>query len=192
MLYAVLLQVVLLPQFTVMSAALPTSMTFLAAATDLELPSSMTGNSDGTYWGMTVEQLKKTLMVQPATKQGEYSFADHMEVNPDVYLRKQNNGDRFEYYFYNQKLYKIYIVHSRQNSDQDHYKHRVSELIKLHGPPQNNYEEVYFGISVQHTLWEDKNNVFDLRFGAGFIYEVKINKAMAREKSLDILRKQSI
>ena len=165
--------------------------------TQLWLTSSLTADidgidMDGAYWGMSVEQLNEMVTVQPASSVGQYSFADHMEVNPDVYLRKKNNGNRIEYYFYNGKLYKIFVVYSRQNSNLNQYKKRVAELIKQNGPPQNNYEEVYFGIAVQHTLWEDKDNVFDLRYGAGFVYEVKVNKSLAKSKSLELLKKHSI
>ena len=142
-------------------------------------------------WGMTIEELTSQFDVHKADLGSEYSYADHTETDPDVYVRFKKDKTRVEYYFYEGKLYKIYVVYDRAKSSAEFYQERILETRKKYGPAQSHYQEKNFGLLVLHVKWDDGKSTLDLRNGAGYIYEVYIDKVAERKKASQI-RKQKI
>ncbi|MDH5325715.1 MAG: hypothetical protein OEZ68_18925 [Gammaproteobacteria bacterium] len=162
-----------------------------AFAASLPLSPLPTGDGDAA-WGMNVEQLQQTLKVHKATPGSEYSYADHAETNPDVYVRKVSDGTRYEYYFFKGVLYKIYIVYSKNRTSPTFYRSLVQETAALYGKPKGHYQETVFGIPVTHTVWEDQRTNLDIRSGAGFVYRVLQDRIVLKEKTLQKQRENSI
>ncbi len=143
-------------------------------------------------WGMTVEQLKAQVEVFKASLGSEYNYADHTEQDPNVYVRTTKENSRIEYYFYKNHLYKVFVVADRAQASPTLYKQLIKQTTKQHGEPKAEFQEDVFGIKVQHTAWEDKNTILDVRFGAGFVYQVLIHKSLAKQKAADVERALSI
>jgi hypothetical protein len=160
----------------------------LLVSVALELPD---GYRDA-QWGMTVEQLKAQVEVFRASLGSEYNYADHTEQDPNVYVRTTKENSRIEYYFYKNHLYKVFIVADRSRASPALYEQLVKQTIKQHGKPKANFEEDVFGIKVQHNAWEDNKTILDVRFGAGFVYQVLIHKPAAKQKAQDEERALSI
>lgn len=159
----------------------------LVATTSFELPKGY----EESHWGMTVEDLTSQVEVHKADLGSEYSYADHTETDPVVYVRLTKENTRIEYYFFDGKLYKIYVVYDREKSSADFYQERILETRKKYGPAQSHYQERNFGLLVLHVKWDDGNSTLDLRSGAGYIYEVYIDKEAERKKASQI-RKRNI
>jgi hypothetical protein len=115
-----------------------------------------------------------------------------MEIDPDVYVRRTQDNKKIEYYFYHGRLYKIYIVYDREKSTDVFYKELINKAHKEYGPAQSHYQENVFGIMVLHVMWDDGSSTLDLRSGAGYVYEVLIDKAAEREKANQIRQKRSL
>lgn len=158
---------------------------FVATAA-FELP---TGYEEA-QWGMSVEQLTSQLDVHKASPGSEYSYADHAETDPNVYVRFTQDNTRVEYYFFEDRLYKIYVVYDRAKSSQDFYQQRIEQTRKKFGTPQSQYQERVFGLLVLHVKWDDGKSTLDIRSGAGYIYEVYVDKEAERKKAAQIRTKK--
>lgn len=151
---------------------------FLQVATNLP-----NGYQDVT-WGITTEQLEQSVDVHKATPGSEYNYSDHMEAEPEVYIQFTKDKKRIEYYFFKGKLYKIYIVYDRALNSPEFYEKKIAEAKRKYGTPQGQFEENVFGLTVKHTTWEGEQSLLDLRSGAGFIFEVLMDKKVAKAKAV--------
>jgi hypothetical protein len=147
---------------------------------------------DQARWGISVAQLKAQVEVDRAEMTDEFGYADHLEADPDVYYRMTPKHERIEYYFYEGHLYKVFVIYDRILYHTRFYEDLVEEMTNSFGPPLKTYQEDFFGLTVQHTRWEDAAAILDLRKGAGFIYQVRIDKAADQRKAKDRIRKKSI
>lgn len=160
--------------------------TFLLAAASLP-------DGDGQLrWGLTADQLQKTVPVQKVEGGHGYGYAEHTEVSPEVYVQKSDGQKRREFYFFRGKLYKIFSVYDRTLTSLENYQKLLDGFRKEHGAPTRTFEENVMGIRVIHNEWSDDENTLDLRLGAGFIYEVRTDNAAAREKQAMQQLKHSI
>lgn len=167
-----------------MSVLLLASM--LISVADFELPKGY----EGAHWGMSVEQLTSQLDVHKATPGTEYGYADHTETDPNVYVRITPDNTRIEYYFFEDHLYKIYVVYDRAKSSDNFYQNLIEATRDKYGTPQSHYQERVFGLLVLHVKWDDGSSTLDLRSGAGYIYEVYVDKAAERNKASQIRKKK--
>ena len=145
----------------------------------------------GITWGMTVEEVKNRVEVHKAGEGSEFGYADHLETDPEVYVRSTSDK-KIEYYFFKGKLYKIYVVYGREVSTQAFYLDLIDKAQEQYGNAQSHYQENVFGILVIHAKWDDGKSIMDLRSGAGYVYQVLIDKAAQKEKDLHQQRKRSI
>ena len=99
---------------------------------------------------------------------------------------------KIEYYFYKGRLYKIYIVYDRARSTETFYKSLIDKAQKEYGPAHSHFQENVFGILVLHVKWDDGTSTLDLRSGAGYVYEVMIDKAAERDKAKQLRRKRTL
>jgi len=144
---------------------------------------------ENTHLGMSVEALTSQVDVHKAAVGSEYNYADHTEVDPNVYVRLTTDNTRVEYYFYEDRLYKIYVVYDRSKSSEKFYQDRILATRKKYGSAQSHYQEKVFGLLVLHVKWDDGKTTLDLRSGAGYIYEVYIDKDAERKKASQIRKK---
>ena len=147
---------------------------------------------EGITWGMGIEDLTSQYEVHKAEPGSAYTYADHMEIDPDVYVRRTEDNRKIEYYFFNGRLYKIYIVYDQEKSSEAFYKELIEKTRKEYGPAQSHYQENIFGILVLHVKWDDGSSTMDLRSGAGYVYEVLIDKGAEREKGNQIRQKRTL
>ena len=150
-----------------------------------------TGHAPAT-WGMTVAEIRKQVEIVRAIPGEGFGYAEHLEEDPEVYIRNTAQHERVEYYFYEGRLYKIFIVYDRIFFHTRFYQKLAEEVRTQFGDPKDTYQENFFGLSIQHTLWEDSESILDLRKGAGFIYQVRIDKEAAARKKKTLRRKKSI
>ena len=143
-------------------------------------------------WGTSAQVLQQIVPVHKAQQGSEYSYAEHMEIDPDVYVRKAADNQRLEYYLFNNQVYKIFIVYDRSDDDNLQYNQLVDKFIGDFGKPHSTYDETVFGIAVTHTIWEDEHSTLDVRHGAGYVYQVRVNKKLIKEKSLLQQQRNSI
>jgi hypothetical protein len=143
-------------------------------------------------WGIGVDDLKKQVDVERVEMTDEFGYAEHLEEDPEVYARMTSQHERIEYYFYQGRLYKVFVIYDRVFFHTRFYEDLIEEMKKSFGPPQKTYPEEFFGLKIQHTRWEDDNAVLDLRKGAGFIYQVRIDKAADRKKAKAETKKKGI
>jgi hypothetical protein len=143
-------------------------------------------------WGISVDDLKKQVEVERVEMTDEFGYAEHLEEDPEVYDRMTSQHERIEYYFYQGRLYKVFVIYDRIFFHTRFYEDLIEEMTKSFGPPLKTYQEEFFGLKIQHTRWEDDNAVLDLRKGAGFIYQVRINKAADRKKAQAQTKKKGI
>ena len=143
-------------------------------------------------WGMTVEELQQVASVEQVEVGDGLNYAEHQEEDPEVYIRLTDQHERIEYYFFEGRLYKIFIVYDRILYHTHFYDRLIEEVKGHHGPPQKIYHEELFGLPIQHTLWEDQVSILDLRKGAGFVYQVRIQKAAAQKKARSPQQKKGI
>lgn len=167
-----------------MISTLVTGVLFVAMTT--QLPTGY----EGANWGMSVEELTSQYEVHKAAPGSEYSYADHTETDPNVYVRITRDKTRIEYYFFEGLLYKIYVIYDRQKSSADFYQDLIVKTRKEYGPAQSHYQERVFGLLVFHVKWDDGKSTLDLRSGAGYIYEVYIDKVAERKKASQIRKKK--
>lgn len=147
---------------------------------------------DQMRWGMTSDQLAKFAPVQKADAAHGYGYAEHTETDPDVYVQPSDGKKHREYYFSRGKLYKVFTVYNRTLTNPDNYAKLVSELKTQIGEPKRTYDDQNFGIRVTHTEWSTETSTLDLRMGAGFIYEVRYENRVEREKKIMQQLKHSI
>lgn len=153
---------------------------------------AMPNGYDQARWGITAAELKNQVEVDRAEMTDEFGYAEHLEEDPEVYARVTPRHERIEYYFYQGRLYKIFVVYDRIFFHTRLYEDLIEEMKKSFGPPLKTYQEKFFGLSIQHTRWEDDASVLDLRKGAGFIYQVRIDKAAEHEKARAQTKKKGI
>lgn len=158
----------------------------------LQVAMSLPNGHQNAVWGITAKQLTESVEVHKATPGSEYNYSDHMEVEPDVYIQFAEDKKRIEYYFFKGKLYKIYIVYDRALTSPEFYQQKIAEARQKYGPSQGHFEENVFGLTVKHTTWEGEQSLLDLRSGAGFIFEVLMDKKVAQAKALRQRLKNSI
>jgi hypothetical protein len=150
----------------------------------LQVAASLPNGYQSTVWGMSAKQLEELAEVHKATPGSEYNYSDHMETEPEVYIQFTEEKKRIEYYFFKGKLYKIFIVYDRALTSPEFYRQKITEARKKYGKPQGQFEEQVFGLTVKHTTWEGEQSVLDLRSGAGFIFEVLMDKKVAQAKKV--------
>ncbi len=148
---------------------------------------------DQAAWGITAQQLKKIVSAVKVEPGENYHFAEHMEIEPDVYVLKEKGKNRkIEYYFYKAKLYKIFIVYDRQPELRKLYNHLKQSLVSHFGRAEQEFKRTVFGLVVTHTQWDDGKTLLDLREGAGFVYQVRIDKAALKLKEKAYTLKKAI
>jgi hypothetical protein len=147
---------------------------------------------DRAGWGITVGDLQKLVEIERAEMTDGFGYAEHLEEDPDVYYRMTPKHERVEYYFYQGHLYKVFIIYDRIYFHTRFYEDLVEEMKQSFGEPHEIYQEDFFGLPIQHTRWEDATSYLDLRKGAGFIYQVRIDKAANRSKTKTQTKKKSI
>jgi hypothetical protein len=143
-------------------------------------------------WGMTAEELGLRLSVHKVDGADQFGYAEHLERDPDVYVGTTTDGKRVEYYLYDHALYKLFIIHARNQRDPQLYQQMVQRMTASYGPDQRTYEESVLGLRITHTVWQDPVTQVDLRFGGGFVFEVHIDRARAAAKEESLRRKKSI
>jgi hypothetical protein len=143
-------------------------------------------------WGMNAKQLQAAAPARKAELTDGFGYADHLEDDPDVYVGLTPEHERIEYYLFDDRLYKIYIVYERIMTHTGLYERLVEEIGKQFGPAQRSYHDELFGLPIQHTVWEDEQTILDLRKGAGFVYQVRTHKATAEKKQRALQRRKSI
>lgn len=144
------------------------------------------------HWGMSKEELGRRLSVQKIDPADQFGYAEHMEQEPDVYVGTTADGKRVEYYLYDNALYKLFIIHARNQREPQLYRRMVQELTATYGPARRTYEETVFGMTISHTVWQDAVTQIDLRFGGGFVFEVHVDRIRAAAKKEALKRKKSI
>jgi hypothetical protein len=143
-------------------------------------------------WGMTAEELGQRLSVQKVDVGDQFGYAEHLEQEPDVYAGTTADGKRVEYYLYDNALYKVFIIHARNQRDPQFYQQMVRRMTAEYGAPTRAYDASVFGLRISHTVWQDPVTQIDLRFGGGFVFEVHIDRARAAAKEDALRRKHSI
>lgn len=143
-------------------------------------------------WGMSAEELQQVASVDKIELGDGLNYAEHLEEDPEVYVRLTDQHERIEYYFFEGRLYKIFIVYDRILYHTHFYDRLIGEVKGRYGPPHKIYQEELFGLPIQHSLWEDKSSILDLRKGAGFVYQVRIDKATDQKKARSLHKKKGI
>ena len=149
----------------------------------LQVTASLPNGYQGAVWGISAKQLQELVEVHKATPGSEYNYSDHMEADPEVYIQFTKENKRIEYYFFKGKLYKIFIVYDRVLTSPEFYQQKITEARQKYGSSQGRFEEKVFGLTVKHTTWEGEQTLLDLRSGAGFIFEVLMDKNVAQAKA---------
>jgi len=144
------------------------------------------------HWGMTAEELVGRLGARHVEGSDQFGYAEHLERDPEVYVGTTADGKRVEYYLYNHALYKLFIIHARNQREPELYQRKVAELTALYGAPQHVYGESVFGLTITHTVWQDAVTRIDLRYGGGFVFEVHTDRVRAAAKDAALKRKKSI
>ncbi len=135
-------------------------------------------------WGASEQTLidqYNVTKVDPKNPQGNH-FTEFLEIDPVVYIDRSSPGKKIEFYFYQGKLYKTFVIHLNQSNSQARYEEKIKALTESLGAPSKQTQSIVYSIPVFHTTWEFENEQYDLRFGAGYIYEVRTHKPSAEEK----------
>ena len=164
----------------------------LVLSVSLQVAVTLPNGYQGVAWGTTIEELTSQFDVHKAMPGSEYGYADHTEVDPQVYVRVTDENTRIEYYFFEGRLYKIYVVYDRARSSTEFYQKLIGDAQERYGPAQSHYQENVFGILVLHVKWEDGTSSMDLRSGAGYIYEVLVDIATERKKANQLRKKHTL
>ena len=151
------------------------------------------GNSN-IKWGLSEEALKKSYSVNKVSDGSDHGhgYSDFTEVNPIVYVDSSSSDKKIEFYFHNGKLYKTYTIYLEQNNVESFYQQKTKALEDDLGVATRTYSDELFSMPIQHNVWEFENENLDLRFGAGYVYEVRTYKPVANEKIIEINLKHSI
>ena len=139
---------------------------------------------------MAVEELGKVMDITDVVSLGKF-YAEHFEWKPDVYVSYlPPDYQKIEYYFYNNKLYKIFIMYklkkSKFKNPLKYFESIVNAAIKTYGKPQASYEDDRFGFPIWHNVWEDNVTQMDIRMGSSFIHKVLMHKDLTNAKSLEL------
>mgnify|MGYP000748924202 CR=1 FL=1 len=135
-------------------------------------------------WGISEQTLMdryQVVKVDPDNPQGNH-YTEFMEINPVVYIDRSTPGKKIEFYFYEGRLYKTFIIDLDQTNAPARYEEKIKQLTESLGKPSQQRQSIIYNIPVYHSIWEFKDEQFDLRFGAGYIYEVRTHKPSAEEK----------
>ncbi|MFQ5455208.1 MAG: hypothetical protein ACE5EA_03255 [Nitrospirota bacterium] len=167
------------------------SIVFLCSFSGLTSAIRLPQDFEHSQLGMTLEELKKDVpLIETDDQMG---YADHFEEEPDVYFfRDEKKARKIEYYFFKNRLYKIFVIYDPHTYKADFYDKLVTEMEGKYGSPADRYKKNVFGISVEHTVWNNKKTILDIRNGAGFIYKVIIDKASLQQKEEYLNRKKAI
>lgn len=141
---------------------------------------------DKLEWGISEEALMakyNVVKVDPKNGQRQH-FTEFMEIDPVVYIDRSTPGQKREFYFYDGKLYKTLVIHLNQQNAQTFYKKKVETLTESLGEPSQQLSSMVFNLPVVHTIWDFEHEQYDLRFGAGYVYEVRIHTPLAEKKKL--------
>lgn len=147
---------------------------------------------DVARWGMTADDLKSKMKATQVDLSDAFGYADHLEEDPDVYIALTADHERLELYLFEGRLYKIYVVYDRVMTHTRLYEQLVERFTKEHGPPTRSYQDDYFGLPIQHTVWEDDRTTLDIRKGAGFVFQVRVDRATAEKKAKAVQKRKSI
>jgi len=145
-------------------------------------------------WDITEEALNSHFSVEKVsdgTGHG-HGFSDFSEINPIVYVDNSSSDKKMEFYFHNNKLYKIYTIYKSQENVSAFYESKVGELQKALGEPKEVFTDELYAMPIVHHIWETSDEKLDLRYGAGYVYEVRTNKSSAKQKQLSIDLKHAI
>ncbi len=135
-------------------------------------------------WGISPQTLieqRKVTKVDPNKPQGEH-YTEFQEVDPVVYVDRSQPGKKIEFYFYQDELYKTLVIHLDQGDAAARYEEKVNTLSETLGKPTHQQQSSVYSIPVYHSIWEFDTTQYDLRFGAGYIYEVRTHKPTAERK----------
>ena len=143
-------------------------------------------------WGITAKQLEKQYPVVKVKPGAKYHFAEHMEIDPDVYVLTGQGDKRVEYYFFKARLYKVFVIYDKVPDTDGLYRKLKANLVKEYGQSKKEYIQEVFGFKVKHTIWEDEKTIYDLRSGAGFLYQVRVHKPSLKQKEQAYARKKAI
>ena len=143
-------------------------------------------------WGMTAQELQERVPVQKVGEGDIYGFAEHGEVDPEVYVQVTPQNLRVEYYFFEGRLYKIFLIYDPALYSPAFYESLVRQLTEQYGPALRTYTERVMGLRIRHTVWEDEVSRLDLRMGAGFIYQVREDREAAARKARQQRLRESI
>lgn len=163
------------------------------ATTLLSVALTLPAGTDIAQWGVTVDELKANLSINQAVPdENGYAYGDHGEVDADVYVYHPDKGGRVELYFFEKKLYKTYTIFGHTQDPETTYEQLVKEMTNNYGTPTRMFKEDKFGMKIIHNQWDDNKTLIDLRFGAGYVYEVRIDKFSAERKKQIIDHRQAI
>jgi len=145
-------------------------------------------------WDITEQALQEKIKEKKidTTLGHGHSYSDFNEINPTVYIDDSFPDKKFEFYFHKGKLYKIYTIYRNQDDIQAFYQQKIEGLKNKLGQPNNTYTDELFSMSIQHHVWETKEEQLDLRLGGGYVYEVRIEKSIAQDKQTQIELKHAI
>ncbi len=145
-------------------------------------------------WGLSEKALKQSYSVKKVSDGSDqgHGYSDFTEVNPIVYVDNSSPDKKIEFYFHKDKLYKTYTIYLDQNNIESFYQQKIKSFNSDLGAPTKMYSDELFSMSIQHNVWEFENEQLDLRFGAGYVYEVRTYKPVANEKQIEIELKHSI
>ena len=135
-------------------------------------------------WGASAQTLMQhynAVKVDPQNSQDNH-FTEFMEIDPVVYIDRSTPGKKIEFYFYQGRLYKTFVIHLDQSNAQARYKEKIKTLTESFGNPSKQHQSIVYSMSVFHTIWEFGDEQYDVRFGAGYIYEVRTHRPTAEEK----------
>ena len=135
-------------------------------------------------WGISEQALiakYDVVKVDLENPQGQH-FTEFQEIDPVVYIDRSTPGQKKEFYFYESKLYKTLVIHLNQENAHARYQEKVTTLSKSLGKPSQQHQSMMFNLPVLHTIWDFENEQYDLRFGASYIYEVRIHTPTADKK----------
>jgi len=137
-------------------------------------------------WGISEQALiakYDVVKVDPENPQGQH-YTEFQEIDPVVYIDRSTPGQKKEFYFYENKLYKTLVIHLNQKNAHARYQEKVTTLSESLGKPNQQHQSMMFNLPVLHTIWNFENEQYDLRFGAGYIYEVRIHTPTADKKKI--------
>ncbi len=129
----------------------------------------------------TLMEHYNAVKVDPQNPQGNH-FTEFMEIDPVVYIDRSTPGKKVEFYFYQGRLYKTFVIHLDQSNAQARYEEKIKTLTESLGTPSKQHQSIVYSIPVFHAIWEFEDEQYDVRFGAGYIYEVRTHKPTAEEK----------